>query len=82
MNISGESRLQEGITTVDASDQDDTEQISRTQIPRHVSPLIPSIMADQVVNNLLDPSTFIFPAPSTTVTIEFCDRVCSLQYHL
>ncbi|KIM45798.1 hypothetical protein M413DRAFT_64762 [Hebeloma cylindrosporum] len=29
-----------------------------------------------IVNNLLDPSTFVFPAPltSTTVTIEFCDR--------
>ncbi|KAF9485370.1 hypothetical protein BDN70DRAFT_848198 [Pholiota conissans] len=28
-------------------------------------------------NSLLDPSTFVFPKPlnSTTVTIEFCDRV-------
>jgi hypothetical protein len=36
---------------------------------------------DQVsINNLLDPSKFVFQAPSTTVTIEFCDRVCSRQY--
>ncbi len=26
-------------------------------------------------SNLLDPSTFVFPVPSTTITIEFCDRV-------
>ncbi|KAK0468102.1 Rdx family-domain-containing protein [Desarmillaria tabescens] len=26
------------------------------------------------VSSLLDPSTFVFPAPSTTITIEFCDR--------
>lgn len=32
---------------------------------------------DAVKNNLMDPSTFAFPQPlaSTTVTIEFCDRV-------
>ncbi|KAK0231039.1 Rdx family-domain-containing protein [Armillaria fumosa] len=25
-------------------------------------------------SNLLDPSTFVFPTPSTTIIIEFCDR--------
>ncbi|KAF8164926.1 Rdx family-domain-containing protein [Crassisporium funariophilum] len=31
---------------------------------------------DEKANQLLDPSTFVFPEPliSTTVTIEFCDR--------
>jgi hypothetical protein len=26
-------------------------------------------------SHLLDPSTFVFPEQTTTVTIEFCDRV-------
>lgn len=33
-----------------------------------------------VVENVLDPSTFIPPTllPGPSVTIEFCDRVCSI----
>jgi len=29
-----------------------------------------------VQETLLHPSTFVFPEQATTVTIEFCDRVC------